>query len=342
MAEVADNSAPDKSTIVKLSAQLKRLTEANAKYKSLLKLAKDRIEKQEEETNALKQDKATLEERLESDEKEAAKHIALDEASADKFTDTESNIVRVCQRIKYRVSEDVDEIWALTEKQVESEDGGLLNSRHYKEWMRFDTESQLQDFIRRDTGEPLTLPPYSLSPEQSERIQEEADSQVSKITEEFRRFRVRSELARKQADSQIRDLQNNNAQKAAQRIEGRDAILELEQARSATNQFERLKAEMAAQEAHWKESYDALLTENSALKSAGSDALLAAQWRQRYEHCLKEKEELETRLKVTSASAINGDVDKYELKYRDLKGKLKTGRCSGILISRYSQIRSRR
>lgn len=334
-------SGGDKATIAKLSAQLKRLTDANAKYKNLLKLAKDRIEKQEKETIALQQDMATLAERLLVDEKEAAKHIALDEVSMDKVTtDGESVIVRVCQRLKDRISGRVDDIWALMEMQVVTEDGGILHSantshnRTYKEWMRFDTELQLQDFIRRDTGEPLTLPPYALSPEQSARIQIEADSQVSKITEEFRRFRVRSELARTQADAQIRDLQTNNVKKVAQRIEGRDnnTRMELEQTRSVMNQMERLKAEMSAEEAHWKESYDALLTENNALKSAGSEALLAAQWRQRYENCLKEKEDLKSRLKMDSSSNGNGD-GMYEVKYRDLKGMKKPigARCCNFL-----------
>jgi hypothetical protein len=344
----------DKATIAKLSAQLKRLTEANAKYKSLLKLAKDRIEKQEQESDDLKQDKATLEERLiYSDEKESRQQSASDETSADdKFNDNgESNtsLLRVCQRVKQRVYADgksnnrnsvergdlmVDEIWALMEmKVVPNEDGAAqLNSnyvsRQYREWIRFDTESQLGDYIRRDTGEPLTLPPYSLSPDQSALIQAEAENQISKVTEEFRRFRVRSELARKQADAQIRELQSINAQHAAKQIvNGADSSkLDLEQARSTTNQLERLKLEMAAQEAHWRESYDALLTENNTLKSAGSEALLAAQWRQRYENCLKEKENLEVRLKAASLARTEGDEkdeneDKYEVKYRDLKGE---------------------
>ena len=56
------------------------------------------------------------------------------------------------------------------------------------EWKRFDTESELQDYIRRDSGEPLRLPPYSLSPEQSAQIEEESARKVSQVTEEFRRF----------------------------------------------------------------------------------------------------------------------------------------------------------
>ena len=94
----------------------------------------------------------------------------------------------------------------------------------YKKFLRFESESELSDFIRRDSGEPLTLPPYSLSPAQSKRIQEEAKQLVSQVTEEFRRFRVRAEVARKQADAQIRELQSSKVQTAKRRIEGQDLV----------------------------------------------------------------------------------------------------------------------
>lgn len=101
---------------------------------------------------------------------------------------------------------------------------------------------------------------------------------------------------------------------------------ELEQARSDHRQLEQLKAEMMEQETHWKEAYQELMAENTALKSSGSEALLAAQWRQRYEGLLKEKDELSERLQlqVEKADVIADqrrkvDAGKYEMKYRDLK-----------------------
>lgn len=69
-----------------------------------------------------------------------------------------------------------------------------------------------------------------------------------------------------------------------------------------------------------------LMAENQSLKTSGSEALLAAQWRQRYETCLAEKEDLEARLSMevekADASAEQRrkvDAGKYEMKYRDLK-----------------------
>ena len=309
----------DKATIAKLSAKLKQLNDANNKYKNLLKLAKDRIQQQDEEVETLKSDNLSLKERLEGEEKEAQKNFLLDEASGDRLMDAaETNIVRVCQRVKQASSDTaVEEIWALLDMEITSEEGPQYNKK-YKEWKMFNTESELKDFIRRDTGEPLTLPSYSLSSEQSQIIQEQAQQQTAKVEEEFRRFRVKSELTRKQMEAHIKELQNTTVQTATQQIESRDTALELEQAKLANNQLDRLKAEMAAQEAHWKESYETLLAENNALKSAGSEALLASQWRQRYENCQTEKEALAQKLDALNETN-GGDAEKYQAKYRDLK-----------------------
>jgi len=68
------------------------------------------------------------------------------------------------------------------------------------------------------------------------------------------------------------------------------------------------------------------LAENTALKSSGAEALLAAQWRQRYEACQGEKEDLETKFQMTKSHVDIlkdqnkvKDAGKYEVKYRDLK-----------------------
>jgi hypothetical protein len=128
-------------------------------------------------------------------------------------------------RVHQRVTVNDGEIWALFEFEIPNPDMPEAEPlRVYKKWKRFETESELSDFIRRDSGEPLSLPPYSLSPAQSQSIQEESRQAVSRVTEEFRRFRVRAEVARKQADAQIRDLQSNKVQSAKRRIEGQDFV----------------------------------------------------------------------------------------------------------------------
>ena len=244
--------------------------------------------------------------------------------------ETSWSIVRIWQRIKVELEAHElntkggnEEIWALVELAMfDPDQTEPLNqpSKRTKKWKKFDSEAELVDYIRRDTGEPLTLPPYSLTPQQSARIQEEAKKNVSKITEDFRRFRVKSEMVRKQAETQIKEMQNKNVESVKRRIEGQDAApSDRDTERSETSRLERMRSEMTRQEAQWKEAYDVLLAENNALKSPGSEALLASQWRQRYETCLGEKEEAENQLKLEKEKAEAADAGKYEMKYRDLK-----------------------
>ena len=229
--------------------------------------------------------------------------------------------------------DDSHEIWALIEYESpdtnNNNDINPLNTpsfRRYKQWICFKTESALSDYIRRDTGEPLTLPPYSLSPDQSHQLEEETKKQVASISEEFRRFRVRAEVAKKQADATVRALHTNSVQTTRMRIEGQDIESELAQAKTDHVKLTALRSELAEQEARWKESYDLLLAENEKLKSSGAEALLAAQWRHRYEACLKEKEDAITNLNMEKEKNMEiqdqkkrADAGKYEAKYRDLK-----------------------
>jgi hypothetical protein len=230
--------------------------------------------------------------------------IQTSNPSSPTINDADTTILRVCQRIKDETEEDEEkdeigtvgdsyEIWALVEYQTDSQENDALsslNGKRYKQWKKFANESALSDYIRRDTGEPLSLPPYSLSPDQSAKMAEEAKKAVAAVSEEFRRFRVRAEVAKKQADATVRALHSNSVQTTRMRIEGQDIESELAQAKTDHAKLAALRTEMAEQEARWKESYDILLAENEKLKSSGAEALLAAQWRHRYEACLKEKE----------------------------------------------------
>lgn len=46
-------------------------------------------------------------------------------------------------------------------------------------------ESSLSNYVLRDTGETITLPPYSSTPDQGARIEREARQAVSHVTEEY-------------------------------------------------------------------------------------------------------------------------------------------------------------
>jgi len=316
-AKMSDDGMSTPPSTSKLTIQLSKMREANAKYKSLLKMAKERIQAQEEEIESLRANMQQMVDDMDTQQPDSTKSsTAVEDDMQSEAVENASTISRVHQR----VTVDDGELWALFEFEIPNPDMPEAEPlRVYKKWKRFETESELSDFIRRDSGEPLSLPPYSLSPAQSQSIQEESRQAVSQVTEEFRRFRVRAEVARKQADAQIRDLQSNKVQSAKRRIEGQDFETELEQARTEHEQLERLRVEMAAQEAQWKEAYDLLMAENNSLKSSGSEAMLASQWRHRYEACLAEKEDLESRLKMENENRKEEDAGKYEMKYRDLK-----------------------
>eukprot|EP00751_Fragilariopsis_kerguelensis_P007460 CAMPEP_0170787750 /NCGR_PEP_ID=MMETSP0733-20121128/18470_1 /TAXON_ID=186038 /ORGANISM="Fragilariopsis kerguelensis, Strain L26-C5" /LENGTH=544 /DNA_ID=CAMNT_0011134019 /DNA_START=147 /DNA_END=1781 /DNA_ORIENTATION=- len=356
----------------KAAAQMQKMRDANTKYKNLLKMAKERIEQQEVEIKKFREnERKRLDEETMSRDSGDNNNNYIDDANDDL---NYWNLVRVSQRIRVDLgAHDLntrglnEEIWALIEWERDDKDRDMIdnngqqqqqpsNNNNYnnnnnkkKVWKRFDSESELTDFIRRDTGEPLTLPPYSLTPQQSSRTTAEADKKVTSITEEYRRFRVKSEMTRKKMDAQIRDLQSSNVETTKRQIEGRENVEQEMEAtrRTEHNQLKRMRADAARQEEQWKEAYDIILKENEALKSSGSDAILASQWRQRYEACLKEKEEAvhknqsiqqrnhSHQLQQSSASfssppnvrggggnkngGQSSSQGKYELKYRDLK-----------------------
>eukprot|EP00531_Pseudo-nitzschia_arenysensis_P003667 CAMPEP_0116125104 /NCGR_PEP_ID=MMETSP0329-20121206/5633_1 /TAXON_ID=697910 /ORGANISM="Pseudo-nitzschia arenysensis, Strain B593" /LENGTH=499 /DNA_ID=CAMNT_0003619123 /DNA_START=82 /DNA_END=1578 /DNA_ORIENTATION=+ len=348
----------------KVSAQLQKMRDANTKYKNLLKMAKERIEQQENELKEMREnERKRAEEEIASKDSGDNNANILDDANDD-LNSNYWNLVRVSQRIRVDLEVNElnarglnEEIWALCEweKDESDEQQFLINNKNpgsngnnkKKQWKRFDSESDLADFIRRDTGEPLTLPPYSLTQQQSSRTASEAEKKVSAITEEYRRFRVKSEMARKQMDAQIRELQSSQMESAKRQIEGREHVEKEMEAtrRTESKELKRMRAEAAHQEDQWKEAYDILLKENEALKSPGSDALLASQWRQRYEACAKERDEAVNKLQSAqqrheqhkqqqqsasfssppnvrggkNSSKLAGSEGKYEMKYRDLK-----------------------
>ncbi len=74
------------------------------------------------------------------------------------------------------------EIWALIEYEINMQDE-ISPTIRFSRWRRFSSESAFSDHIRRDLGEPIHVPPYSLSSKQSQQIEEEARQAVTHITE---------------------------------------------------------------------------------------------------------------------------------------------------------------
>lgn len=358
------------------AGQIAKLREANNKYKNLLKMAKERIQKVETQNEKLEQQMKDMQEQLDM---EKAKNISMeqelqqqqqqqyrhqDSTVSSRFDDngdgdSESVLVRVCQRIRVETDDDDEpssnggskmmnddeglddgslprsEIWALLEMEVvPPEDGAQLMStssngnsnKRWKVWKRFPSEAALSDYILRDSGEPITLPPYSLSPDQSARIETEARQVVSHISEEFRRYRVRAEVLRKQSERTVEVLKGASVHQTQRKIEGADLAKDLAHTKAEHAQLVQLRRQLKEQEAQWKDAYDTLLQENTALKGSGAEALLASQWRHRYEQSERDKDILETKLEGAEkqlrdgvGNVANGKDAKYEAKYRDMK-----------------------
>ena len=203
----------------------------------------------------------------------------------------------------------------------------------FQRWKRFISNNQLLDHIRKDRGEPIAVPPFSLSPHQAIQVTNEAKKQVESITEEYRKFRVKAEITRKQAEETIRMLQQNQVQVT------QDRFTAMVNAAAATTQtpptttsssskihhpdlyndthsyeLERLQNELIQQEGQWKKMYDDLVAENIKLKSSASEGFIASQWRHRYEQVCKERDNWKTKCEVyaiqsSSSSSSSSSVE---------------------------------
>lgn len=145
---------------------------------------------------------------------------------------------------------------------------------------------------------------------------DESKKRIERIVEEFRRFKVRTEIAKKQKDAETRQAVLNGATSTSSNsptgvgyTSGSGLTGPLERALTqgaqdhsngasagATDEVSRLRATLAEQEAKWRQSYETIARENEVLRSKGGESLLATQWRGRYEACMKEKEELAEKL----------------------------------------------
>jgi hypothetical protein len=144
--------------------------------------------------------------------------------------------VRVPCRARRRVDETLDgesNIWVL----FEFEDD-------VAEWRRFAAEEAVQDFVRRDTGEPVAIPPASLSPAESAKVVEDARQAVEKATEDFRRYRIRAEISRKQKEAETKQALGSNILEQQRRINGHDIEGERQRARLQEEQLTSLREEL--------------------------------------------------------------------------------------------------
>lgn len=141
-ATAASGSATNTSTS---ASQLAKLRDANNKYKNVLKLAKERIQNQEEDITTLKAQVASLTQQWESAKSVKPENASSNSADGNNADDADgANLLRVHQRIRVDIdpsdvlvtnvscsandSSDTCEIWALLEFETVPPDDTAVSS----------------------------------------------------------------------------------------------------------------------------------------------------------------------------------------------------------------------
>lgn len=116
----------------------------------------------------------------------------------------------------------------------------------------------------------------------------------------FIRYKVRTEIAKKQRESENRQalINGNSILNSPQSSSTLHYLHEKEENADNSDEVQKLQKQLKDQELKWKSAYDKLSKENDVLRSKGGEALIAMQWRSRYESCLKEKEDTMEKLKI--------------------------------------------
>ena len=178
-------------------------------------------------------------------------------------------------------------------------------------WLSFPNEEDLDDFIRRNPGSSLAKPQKCLTPLESAQLEAEAKLKVDRVVEEFRRYKVKAEIARKQSsEDRLR----------SPILAERQVELQSDSADKYREENQRLAAQLASIESKWKLAYEKVVRDNELMRHGGSEAMLAAQWRDRYEQVTKEKYDLQERLRIYERGP-QGDFNGKSLEeaYNDLK-----------------------
>ena len=243
---------------------------------------------------------------------------------------------------------DVDElIWLLVE--YEGSDDS---------WLCFGSEQELLDFVQRIPGAPLSIPQRSFSPAESQRIESESRKRVERVVEEFRRYKVRTEIARKNKDAETKLATAQRTQQAGVTTSSSSStgntlpsLMEKSLTDGTmgdgtnTDELHRLKAQLTEQESKWRQAYEKVVKENELLRTRGGEAMLATQWRERYEACQREKDDLVEKLKLhmkppnmrgDGYGGGNNDQKTIEQAYTELRHEYKEFRRR-VSMSDYQQ-----
>ncbi|CAI5740702.1 unnamed protein product [Peronospora destructor] len=167
---------------------------------------------------------------------------------------------------------------------------------------------EIQAYANRSSGEPLILPDFSLTPYEVERVKKSLKEEIDRVQEEFRRYRVRSEITRKQKDAEIRKISANVMAKQTEQMLETDVAAGLHSSKAQIRRLTKAQAEAEERESTLRRKFEKLMKDYEKLSGTMGETVLAMEWRERYEQSAREKEELERKLEELSL-VTNGAFD---------------------------------
>ncbi|KDO28815.1 hypothetical protein SPRG_20019 [Saprolegnia parasitica CBS 223.65] len=261
--------------------------EENNKMKRIMVGAKRSLENKKAACEALQQQVLELK--------------AAEKKAPDAATSAKREPRRILQKVKQAMPMGPTLLWCLVEYASENDLDDDVKPPEC-DWVSFRSEDELHDYIRKTSGEPLRLPELSLTPPEIQEMKQELSEELERVQEEFRRYRVRAEITRKQKDAEIRKMSASTLARQQEQLSGTDVQNELQAARLQVRRLVQLQTMADEKESEWSEKYAKLQREHEKLSGAMGETVLAMEWRERYEAVLREKTDLEAKLSSSDAS----------------------------------------
>ena len=157
------------------------------------------------------------------------------------------------------------------------------------QWKEFSNDASFNEFIKTsETGRaPIIVPSeFSLNPSQVSDLTESFNKSLTKVTEDFRRYRVRSEVCRKTLESQIKSKSTSTVTNTSNS--------------STSDEVEALRNELVGyqeKEEMLRRKCREMEKSISRLKTRAGESTIASEWRVRYENTVAERDELKTKLR---------------------------------------------